>query len=267
MRKAFTLIELLVVIAIIAILAAILFPVFSQAKESAKLSQATSQMRQLSVSVMLYTDSQEDLMPMATNYGTDTKDPNRIWPPAVMPYIKSKDILIAPGSNGRYAKDWSERSWMTIGYNQATGYDPQGCKGGEADPSICEGYVTSFSAGATSEPAKAGLFATTPGGESSGQYRGYVFSPFNSNDDQAIKNQSDDRLKPPLVADRDMVPDLVAAGKKPAQCKPIFARYRATGKDDGVTPIIFADGHAKSYNAKQIRSMSSGIHWRIRSGG
>src|SRR5262245_19161226 len=59
-RKAFTLIELLVVIAIIAILAAILFPVFAQARESAKASACMSNMKQLGVATQLYLADYDD---------------------------------------------------------------------------------------------------------------------------------------------------------------------------------------------------------------
>lgn len=59
LSRAFTLIELLVVIAIIAILAAILFPVFAQAKESAKQTQCIMQMRQLGIALMMYADDHE----------------------------------------------------------------------------------------------------------------------------------------------------------------------------------------------------------------
>jgi len=70
MRKAFTLIELLVVIAIIAILAAILFPVFAQAKEAAKKTQALSNIKQTGTSVIIYTADYDDNFPSA--YSIDT---------------------------------------------------------------------------------------------------------------------------------------------------------------------------------------------------
>ena len=63
MRKGFTLIELLVVIAIIAILAAILFPVFSKAREKARQAQCTSNQKQIALSTMMYVQENEETLP------------------------------------------------------------------------------------------------------------------------------------------------------------------------------------------------------------
>lgn len=63
MKKAFTLIELLVVIAIIAILAAILFPVFAQAKQAAKKTAAISNAKQIALSTIMYSGDNDDLFP------------------------------------------------------------------------------------------------------------------------------------------------------------------------------------------------------------
>lgn len=68
MKRAFTLIELLVVIAIIAILAAILFPVFAQAKMAAKKTTAVSNVKQLALSIALYEADSDDLYPRAFGY-------------------------------------------------------------------------------------------------------------------------------------------------------------------------------------------------------
>ncbi len=65
LRRAFTLIELLVVIAIIAILAAILFPVFAQAREAAKQTAAISNAKQAATSLVLYTGDNDDYLPCA----------------------------------------------------------------------------------------------------------------------------------------------------------------------------------------------------------
>ena len=68
MKKAFTLIELLVVIAIIAILAAILFPVFAQAKEAAKKTASLSNVKQMGTATAIYTSDYDDVMPRAFGY-------------------------------------------------------------------------------------------------------------------------------------------------------------------------------------------------------
>src|SRR5436190_11375967 len=92
-RSGFTLIELLVVIAIIAILAAILFPVFAQAKEAAKKTAAIAQMKQLSLSVMMYADSYDDFFVPASMRTTDPSIDPTVWPPLVNVYAKNEQIF------------------------------------------------------------------------------------------------------------------------------------------------------------------------------
>lgn len=104
-RRAFTLIELLVVIAIIAILAAILFPVFAQAKEAAKKTQSLSNTKQISTALQLYAGDADDGYPAWSEYwaistnnsatgplagtpaGLDTKD--RYWDAKLSMYVKN----------------------------------------------------------------------------------------------------------------------------------------------------------------------------------
>ncbi len=95
LRKAFTLIELLVVIAIIAILAAILFPVFQNVRENARRTTCQSAEKQLSLAVIQYTQDSDELMVPAINCGNGQL-PNapfcgsdlQSWVVAVNPYIK-----------------------------------------------------------------------------------------------------------------------------------------------------------------------------------
>lgn len=259
-RKAFTLIELLVVIAIIAILAAILFPVLSKAREAAKKASAVAQMRQLSLSVMMYATDNDDCYVPASNYPNSTADP-LIWTQGIQPYVKNTDIFVAPGSNGKYAADWSTRSFQTVGYNGATSIDmtPAGCTAGSSIGVGCEGFTSPATFGGTDEASRTALIATTPGGPSASKYRGYTFSPYN---DTAATN-ADPRLCPPLVADIDLVASL-GGSLSPAQLKPVFCMYQRTGNGDGSTPVVFADGHVKSQSANSIKTMSSNIIWRFR---
>ena len=70
MRRGFTLIELLVVIAIIAILAAILFPVFARAREKARQTACLNNVKQLSLAVMQYTQDYDEILPACTTPAT-----------------------------------------------------------------------------------------------------------------------------------------------------------------------------------------------------
>jgi prepilin-type N-terminal cleavage/methylation domain-containing protein len=89
-RKAFTLIELLVVIAIIAILAAILFPVFAQAKAAAKRTADLSNVKNIGLGVIMYTGDYDDTAPPIMQ--GDWSWPRHqyiLWKDVVLPYIKS----------------------------------------------------------------------------------------------------------------------------------------------------------------------------------
>jgi len=85
--RAFTLIELLVVIAIIAILAAILFPVFAQAREAARKTQCVSNLRQLGVGVLAYAQDYDEMYP-PSNYPNASGN-NTTWQFMVDPYVKA----------------------------------------------------------------------------------------------------------------------------------------------------------------------------------
>lgn len=94
-QRAFTLIELLVVIAIIAILAAILFPVFAQAKAAAKKTAQLSNMKQLGTGLKLYAGDYDDVLPMAW-FLPNTNGPGigSQWNQRLFPYVKNSPIFI-----------------------------------------------------------------------------------------------------------------------------------------------------------------------------
>lgn len=92
--KGFTLIELLVVIAIIAILAAILFPVFTQAKATSKKAACICNMRQICSAWASYVDDNSGLCPSVYNGSS-----HKCWMEELMPYVKSVNIFGCPASN------------------------------------------------------------------------------------------------------------------------------------------------------------------------
>jgi prepilin-type N-terminal cleavage/methylation domain-containing protein/prepilin-type processing-associated H-X9-DG protein len=134
MRQAFTLIELLVVIAIIAILAAILFPVFAQAKEAAKKTQCLSNEKQLGTAMLLYEGDSDDTLPNATfappgagqeggwvyyktfpaNKATKPSDGFDVTKGSLFPYVKSKDVFWCPSDSE------GKMSGLSYGLNACT---------------------------------------------------------------------------------------------------------------------------------------------------
>src|SRR5438105_1160584 len=89
-KSAFTLIELLVVIAIIAILAAILFPVFAQAREQARAITCTSNMKQIALGWLMYAQDYDEASPMTAVCASCAPDGGQMrWLEVLEPYIKS----------------------------------------------------------------------------------------------------------------------------------------------------------------------------------
>ncbi|HEX8553059.1 MAG TPA: DUF1559 domain-containing protein [Abditibacteriaceae bacterium] len=118
-RRAFTLIELLVVIAIIAILAAILFPVFARARENARRASCQSNLKQVALSLRQYTQDYDERFPGwytnndgGTPFGyqmSNAVGPNtdKGWTELIQPYMKSKQILQCPSEPSPPAPDTS----------------------------------------------------------------------------------------------------------------------------------------------------------------
>jgi prepilin-type N-terminal cleavage/methylation domain-containing protein len=101
LRRGFTLIELLVVIAIIAILAAILFPVFAKAREKARQASCLSNMKQLTSAVLMYVQEYDNVMPSQWSYwvAVMTTPPNGFGFYLFNPYIKNDKIWVCPSDS------------------------------------------------------------------------------------------------------------------------------------------------------------------------
>ncbi len=103
MRRGFTLIELLVVIAIIAILAAILFPVFARAREKARQASCSSNVKQLTLGLLMYCQDYDEKLPHC-RYPDSTYSPSPFtgtnttlsWAQVTLPYVKNRQIFVCP---------------------------------------------------------------------------------------------------------------------------------------------------------------------------
>ena len=109
--KGFTLIELLVVIAIIAILAAILFPVFARARENARRASCQSNLKQISLGIFQYTQDYDEKMPHLGG--------GEVWNLLTQPYLKSTQIFACPSHSGRNVGLASQPTRISYGMNVA----------------------------------------------------------------------------------------------------------------------------------------------------
>jgi prepilin-type N-terminal cleavage/methylation domain-containing protein/prepilin-type processing-associated H-X9-DG protein len=127
---AFTLIELLVVIAIIAILAAILFPVFARAREKARQSACISNLTQIGHGVRMYADDWDETYPVV-HLGTpgelagEDQDVGS-WFDEVLPYLKSKDVFKCPSDPARdeAISSYSINGWFAYATSMADFKNP-----------------------------------------------------------------------------------------------------------------------------------------------
>ncbi|RYX81559.1 DUF1559 domain-containing protein [bacterium] len=115
MRKGFTLIELLVVIAIIAILAAILFPVFARARENARRASCQSNLKQIGLGIQQYTQDYDESMPMC--YWLVNTNTQMSWKDAVQPYVKSFQLFVCPSNTFTNVSTYQSLNRIPLSYN------------------------------------------------------------------------------------------------------------------------------------------------------
>ncbi len=110
-KTCFTLIELLVVIAIIAILAAILFPVFAQAREKARQTSCLSNQKQIGLAAMQYAQDYDETMPQL--YYVKNSPSSVHWMDLLYNYIKSEAVFTCPSRTGdpKDPDDWGKYIW------------------------------------------------------------------------------------------------------------------------------------------------------------
>ena len=113
-RRGFTLIELLVVIAIIAILAAILFPVFARAREKARQASCLSNVKQVALGYMMYSQDYDEMLPLkyflsagGIQYPGGGVSAGMIWPMPIYPYVKNIQLFNCPSYSYRWNGNYS----------------------------------------------------------------------------------------------------------------------------------------------------------------
>ena len=186
-RLGFTLIELLVVIAIIAILAAILFPVFAQAKSAAKKTVSISNHKQVALGAVMYSDdNDDDILPRYNACGAGGS-PNApvattdIWPNLIYSYVKSEGVYLDPGaSQTKYGGIWADngggarpgkagRGWDSIGNNSTT----MGWYFPTSDP-VCGATFPRNGVLNLAAPSKTVQFMSSNSGATADGWRGYL---------------------------------------------------------------------------------------------
>jgi len=259
--RAFTLIELLVVIAIIAILAAILFPVFAQAREQARKASCLSNTKQLGLGVMMYIQDYDEMYPcnswdgapMGTTNNDIGKDGNRftLWMWRIMPYLKNRQILVCPSDpNSKsgwtgYSTDpndcWGVPTPISYGHNQHLfgygGSDKTGCDG--EPPQDWAIFYTPMSLAAVPSPASTYML--------SDYARGYMESWWINNLRASNYTRVYNQSAPGGGATADNTEPW-----KSRRLQPNASRHQLG------SVITFADGHSKWRNG---HSITSGEDW------
>ncbi|RYG38931.1 prepilin-type N-terminal cleavage/methylation domain-containing protein [bacterium] len=265
--KAFTLIELLVVIAIIAILAAILFPVFAQAKNAAKGTQSLSNVKQLATASLMYSGDADDLF-VAQWAALPDEGWQTSWTMLTLPYMKNFGILKDPNDSVKTRSDVDTGPKVSYVGNSTlaggclTGTDPfwqfRGVIGFNGPSSY--GATNWYQNGTRSqtqinEIAGTVLFATrsstSVGSEhdsAAGKMEG-AFSPWNAVYQGPANSDTTDGSNGPLPGQRSIwsAPDATYKGN--------LDRFYG----GGMAPVAYTDGHAKMVKPEVTVDIEGGI--------
>ncbi len=261
-RKAFTLIELLVVIAIIAILAAILFPVFAQAKSAAKKTQSLSNVKQLGLGQLMYSGDYDDSFAQS-EYGSG--DNHVTWATTVYPYLKSGDKRVsATGVDQNFAQDgifrspgnprasrpgFSTGASFSYGVHMGLFVNNFENTGGNANPGVSQSVVD----------APADKIAMMEKGANSADWNFPWFHDWQQmwvgsilgtpGDPSTIQRDGVDVYTPGSSVYSPVFDSDCGANNSGAWECAAHARYRFTT----TAPVVFVDGHATSMKKGQIQ--------------
>jgi prepilin-type N-terminal cleavage/methylation domain-containing protein/prepilin-type processing-associated H-X9-DG protein len=271
--RAFTLIELLVVIAIIAILAAILFPVFAQAREKARQSTCVSNLKQIGAALAMYAQDADETMMLAQ--AGDMR-----WPQFLAPYIKQRAFVLCPTA------DYDRPLTGTLTYSETIG-DPVGVGGlndyfyglypsygynhAYLSPSLAcpDAFDTPGAACAVTPSAGTAFVFPYPSGYSITSMPGNSVSgiPVAGIEAPAETVAMTDSVASPTGAPTTLTwgyfivrpPQVWAAAAPTAPDRETFGRV--VPRHGGAVSVLFADGHVK---ATPINALRDPNLWRAR---
>ena len=123
--SAFTLIELLVVIAIIAILAAILFPVFARARENARRSSCQSNLKQIGLGIIQYQQDYDEKFPRIVGTSGNSSTPYG-WAGTIQPYVKSTQVYKCPSTSTDIQTNPNNDNYVQYQFNRRLNTSPTG---------------------------------------------------------------------------------------------------------------------------------------------
>ncbi len=246
-NRGFTLIELLVVIAIIAILAAILFPVFAKAREKARQITCLSNEKQMGLGMLQYVQDSDEAFPQGQYF--DTNHNPLDWQNAIYPYMKTGVGSVGAGGVTTYnGKDgvWHCPSFPSVqvseyGANKNLCHSPDYAAAGIGSTTLAQ---IDFSADKIMIVEKGAAFSAIRGGHPLVATDEYLWTY------DAFGGTNDDETRD-LKYDYD-APDDATDNTYPAPTD--FPRYRHSGTCN----VLYTDGHAKSIVKGRL---SGGTRW------
>lgn len=239
MKKAFTLIELLVVIAIIAILAAILFPVFAQARASAQQTANVSNLKQLGLAGMLYAGDYDDNLPAngGTWNGKTINAGSWYWIFTFSTYVKSRPANVAQTASGIYVSPLAGR--VQKQYLDETGSNPR------VSFAVQNGLAAEWGLTPTTNPAN--------GRVALGFYATYAINEHICDENQSLSGWANPSQAYMILEatdteiEGDELDELYSRTQDCTPGGPISSEYsKATrGGYSGGTTMVFLDSHVK----------------------